>query len=628
MVMIHRCTRVVTALLCVVAFVASGALLAAEPPKADVRVLIDISGSMRQNDPNNLRRPALRMLSGLLQPGTRAGVWTFASEVNNLVPVAEVDAGWKKRTESLSQQIGSPGQFTDIEAVLDAASSDWSDAPPTHTRHLVLLTDGMVDVAKAPDESASSRARIIRELLPRLQADDVKVHTIALSERADHALMRRLAGETGGWYQQVEQAADLQRVFLRMFEKVGEPDTVPLDGNQFVIDGAVNEFTVLAFSRPDSDPVQLTSPSGEVFTDSDLPSGVAWYRDQGYDMITIASPMKGEWVLTADVDPDNRVMIVTDLRLQTSDIPTHLAVGEPTRVEAALNNRGKVVTRKAFLRLLDVHARTSGVEGMDRLDFSDSGEPPDAAASDGLYNLGFAVDQPAEDVELTVTVESPTFMRQKRYRMVIHEVADGTIEDTPDGPVLQVDLQAAVMSPDATLKAWQVDADGNELPLEPSSEVPGTWRMPLQDPMAASYVQVVGTTRSGWAVDRRIGPFVPEGVEPPPPLAEAEPQPEPAPVEVAEVIDPEPEAVVEPEPEVDAEPTPEPEASPWLMPAIAFGAFNGLLLLVGLVWFLLRRRARKAGDDAIGDLFEDGEGSEGHTQGAPKAAEADAETKS
>ena len=39
-------------------------LRADTPDYADVRVLIDISGSMRQNDPQNLRRPALRMLAG------------------------------------------------------------------------------------------------------------------------------------------------------------------------------------------------------------------------------------------------------------------------------------------------------------------------------------------------------------------------------------------------------------------------------------------------------------------------------------------------------------------------------------------------------------------------------------
>ena len=323
-------------------------LRAATPDYADVRVLIDISGSMRQNDPQNLRRPALRMLAGLLQPGTRAGVWTFARWTNNLVPVAEVDAAWKTRTRALSAQIGSPGQFTNIEAVLEKASADWQGEPATHSRHLVLLTDGMVDVSKQAADNRDSRTRVIDELLPRLKGAGIKVHTIALSERADHDLMQRLAGETGGWYQQIAQADELQRVFLRMFETVGEPDTVPLQDNRFVVDGSVTEATVLVFGKPDSPPVLLRSPSGAEYSDSDLPAGIAWSHDQGYDMITIAAPEKGEWSLQGDLDPDNRVMIVTDLKLRVSDVPSHIAVGEQIDIEAHLSNHDEPVTRPAF----------------------------------------------------------------------------------------------------------------------------------------------------------------------------------------------------------------------------------------------------------------------------------------
>ncbi|RLA17269.1 MAG: hypothetical protein DRQ56_09430, partial [Gammaproteobacteria bacterium] len=37
-------------------------------PSVDVRVLIDVSGSMKQNDPRNLRIPALKLLVNLLPP--------------------------------------------------------------------------------------------------------------------------------------------------------------------------------------------------------------------------------------------------------------------------------------------------------------------------------------------------------------------------------------------------------------------------------------------------------------------------------------------------------------------------------------------------------------------------------
>ena len=52
----------------------------------DVRVLIDISGSMKKNDPANLRQPALRLFISLLPSDTQAGVWTFGQWVNMLIP--------------------------------------------------------------------------------------------------------------------------------------------------------------------------------------------------------------------------------------------------------------------------------------------------------------------------------------------------------------------------------------------------------------------------------------------------------------------------------------------------------------------------------------------------------------
>ena len=44
-----------------------------EPENSDVRVLIDVSGSMKKNDPKNLRSPALRLLVGLLHRAALLG---------------------------------------------------------------------------------------------------------------------------------------------------------------------------------------------------------------------------------------------------------------------------------------------------------------------------------------------------------------------------------------------------------------------------------------------------------------------------------------------------------------------------------------------------------------------------
>jgi len=110
---------------------------------------------------------------------------------------------------------------------------------------MVLLTDGMVDISKDPALNTASRARVLEQSLPRLKELGVKVHTIALSARADHELMRTLSQETGGWYEQVEDVAQLQRVFLRIFEKVGRPDALPLKDNRFIVDKSIEEATLL-----------------------------------------------------------------------------------------------------------------------------------------------------------------------------------------------------------------------------------------------------------------------------------------------------------------------------------------------------------------------------------------------
>jgi len=564
-------------------------LWAKTPDKNDVRVLIDISGSMRKNDPNNLRRPALRMLVGLMQPGTRAGVWTFAKWANRLVPMAEVNKAWKKSALAKSKQITSPGQFTHVERVLEDAMKDWSGQPSSYNRHIVLLTDGMVDVSKVAGESAASRQRILDKLLPRLKTLGAKVHTVALSERADHKLMKKLSTETDGWYQQVETAASLQRVFLKIFEQVGKPDSVPLKGNKFIVDSSIREATLLIFTKPDSPKAVLVSPSGEKFTDSDLPAGVAWYRDKGYDLITIASPKKGEWTLDADIDSDNRVMIVTDLKLQTSELPAQLAVGEKIPFNATLTNLGKVVSRKAFLRVLDVRADALTKAGSDPQALNDRGEDGDSTASDGHYSMLYGETRAFDDVEILLSVESPTFMREKRFHIAVREPAKISIDGAGDGAFATVTVDDSVMRDGAEVSVWQDSSTGSRQELDLSA---GGTGYALQDPTAAVYAQVEGQTRLGNLLKRNYGPAYADGVE--------VPEPEVTPAESKGEEKKSDENIPEEEQE-------EEEADDEMTFIYIFVGSNLAIVVIGLlVWLFIRKRRNAADEEPLIDDIEEG----------------------
>lgn len=561
--------------------------------KADARILIDVSGSMHKNDPQNLRRPALRLLVGLLPDDARAGVWTFGQYVNMLIPLGQVDTSWKRKARAEAAKIASPGQFTNIEEVLRRASADWEGAATIYRRHLILLTDGVVDISKDPKKNAASRKRIIEELLPKLKLHNAALHTIALSERADHELMQTLSRETGGWYEQVNNAEQLQRIFLKIFEKVGRPDTVPLKDNKFLVDSSIQEVTLLVFRKEDAEPTRLITPSGKQFDAKSAPESVSWHRDVGYDMLTIARPEMGEWRVQAAMDPDNRVIIVTDLKMITSQLPSRFVLGEKLPLTVNFSNQGKQITRQDFLDVVNLttgHVDANGA-GEER-PILDDGKDGDEVSGDGNFTLRVGEGLAAGKVELIVTAQGKTFQREQRQIfeladplvMKVQPVAQGGAEWQvsllPDGEI--VDLDSLDLSANLISKT----EEEQPVMLLPGAEQGMREARINADSLIGDWtlsVSVKGRTRAGSALDLTLDPVAIEGKATPPP-----PPPEPV-VQVP----PKEEAVIEPPP---SRPVPEgvKEEDNFMFQVGIFGGINLLLILIGagLFWFIRRRKVR------------------------------------
>ena len=114
----------------------------------DIRIVVDVSGSMKKTDPLNLRIPALKLLNGLIPNGSLAGVWTFGRYVNMTVKWGRVDDAWRKQADLGADQIHSNGLFTNIEKALARASQGWDKSDPDTRRNIILLTDGKVDISR------------------------------------------------------------------------------------------------------------------------------------------------------------------------------------------------------------------------------------------------------------------------------------------------------------------------------------------------------------------------------------------------------------------------------------------------------------------------------------------------
>ena len=392
-------------------------VFAADEPVSDVRILIDVPGSMKKNDPKNLRTPALEMIVGLLPEQSKTGVWTFAKYANMLVPHREVDKKWQTEANRQTNKIHSNGLFTDIEQLLNKATINQTKPDEKSRRSVILLSDGLVDISTDPKDSKASRERILKEIVPRLKQANTAVHTIALSSGSDQALLREIALETDVWYEQVDTAEELQRVFIHLFEKAAKPDTVPLKENAFKIDDSVTEMTVLVFRKADSKPTELVQPDQNRLNSLSGVENMRWLSSEsGYDLITITEPQVGEWAIDAALDPDNRVMVLTDLKLKTTDLPNNILIGETSDFDVNLTNKSEVIMRQNFLNLV----KTKLSHENELTDFVE--EDLNSSLRKGNYRTQVGETfQPGRN-DIVTTVTSATFERQRRQSINVVEM--------------------------------------------------------------------------------------------------------------------------------------------------------------------------------------------------------------
>lgn len=413
--MIGFCRRTAAWLLAALLLMLPPVLAAAQEPPVDVRVVIDISGSMKKNDPRNLRIPAANLLIDLLPANSRAGIWLFGEQVNLLVRHAQVDSAWRELARRQVNKIDSSGLFTNIGTALEQVGYDLKQPAGKGRVHLIFLTDGLVDVSKDPARNQVERQRIIEEILPRYQQAGVTIHTIALSAEADHALLKQMARSTGGISATASHADELLKLFLQALEQAAPATELPLADNRFNVDSAIEEFTLLAMHPAQADAkVQLLAPDGTAYEAQKYPVTVSWHRDQGYDLITVRKPAAGEWVLQSDPDPGNRVRVVSNLQLKVDGIPGSLAEAGPINGRFWLEAGGKPLVDADLLRLLTITAQLSQNERLlNSGQLGGTAQPP----ADGVYGLSVTgVDLPGT-YEFLLKVDGKTFVRQYRQRI-------------------------------------------------------------------------------------------------------------------------------------------------------------------------------------------------------------------
>lgn len=204
----------------------------------DVALVIDVSASMKRNDPNDLRKTALRRFFQLARNSDRI-------ETISLIAF---------ETESrILLRPTPPAAVPDLEPYLrkfQARASTNFDKP--FRQALNLLAEGIAQKKAVLFLSDGRPVKKYRRAHEKFTALDCPIHSIGLSEESDEVLLSRISKDTGGSFFNAPSADQLTRLFIQIFHLIDKPQTVlkqTLDVGRnpemtFLVDATMQNTTV------------------------------------------------------------------------------------------------------------------------------------------------------------------------------------------------------------------------------------------------------------------------------------------------------------------------------------------------------------------------------------------------
>ncbi len=284
----------------------------------NVVFVTDTSGSMSNTDPDNYRFESIELFVRLLaNGGNNVGSIVFSNGVVSKHDMINVNG--KAEKDSISSQIRkeAPNGWTDIgSGLMTAVDMLKSKGDPSLPSIIILLTDGNTEMGTSEKTQESIAKK--EEALEQARNNGIQIYSISLNKNktANSNELKQIATATGGQFQEVTNASDLQSVFDLFYQMIYSTqsvklvdETVPSSGTisrDFdVADLGVEEVNVVIFG--DVKNCKLKKPSGTELSQKEIDDIL--FKSKTFSIIKIPSPEKGVWNLTVEAAPNSTIKI-------------------------------------------------------------------------------------------------------------------------------------------------------------------------------------------------------------------------------------------------------------------------------------------------------------------------------
>ncbi|NKB37377.1 MAG: VWA domain-containing protein [Gammaproteobacteria bacterium] len=229
----------------------------------DVVMVLDNSGSMKQNDPEFLATQAVSEFISALDAQTRIAIVIFDQNISLAVPLTPLSFETRDQVVSSLSKVNYKGLFTDSPAAIERAIYELkNNGREEALKSIVFMTDGIVDTGKADVDLEKSKW--LKEELAADAADEsIKVFGIAFTENADFQLIQSISQQTGGEYYRALQASDLQKVFAQINTIINQvPDPIIEDRTEYYQDEESVDVVPAPVQQPMIIEVPAQAPAG------------------------------------------------------------------------------------------------------------------------------------------------------------------------------------------------------------------------------------------------------------------------------------------------------------------------------------------------------------------------------
>ena len=462
----------------------------------DAVIIVDTSRSMLRNDPQKLRMQAARTFTRFLGSGDRVAIFRFDRDTAPVMSFTEVQPSNEETIDKAIDSLPADGGFTDLEAPLATALGYFAQSGRKDVKRTVLLiSDGMMDPPESKGTPGDLTKKALEEDLEGFKEQGIKLYTISISEEADRELLNKFAQTTGGVHLYAEDSGSVHRFLSNLFLTLKRPQVIPLEGEGFDVDASAEEVTLYIEraegKKGEVEPgIVVIDPKGNEYSSSTIPLGMKWFHSDLVDVITVAKPTVGKWIVKGIKPGSNGfATLFSDLRLDAHWPDTNIRLGDSVQIYARLIDgknelKGGAIKDLIFFTFKIFNSKTGDLFLSGEL--NDKGESGDSTADDGIYSATLKFDVEG-DYQAFIAASSATFTRQQRIAFSVSQALVDLMLSAPDEFSGKKESPEAHLSSAAkSLKGVKLQLvfrklgseDSQILTLEPSHDNPLVYEIP------------------------------------------------------------------------------------------------------------------------------------------------------